>query len=111
MNDAERRNRRVRLLSETTTDDGRGGQTLAWTPVAQAPEYWAEHRATSSREFLQAGALQNVGSCFFEMDRGNGVTIKHRIYWPLRLKTFEIVAVRDSDQDYGVELECNEVDS
>jgi SPP1 family predicted phage head-tail adaptor len=105
------RNRRVKLLAETKVDDGRGGQTVSWTPIAQATEVWASHSALSAREFLQAGAVQNIGSCLFEMDRRTGVTIKHRIYWPLRDKTFEIVSERDSDVDYGVELECNEVDS
>lgn len=105
------RNRRVQLLAPTTANDGRGGQSVTYTSVALAPRVWAAHRDTSAREYLQAGALQNIGSCFFEMDRRTGVTIRHRIYWPLRSKTFEIVAMRDSEQDYGVELECNEVDS
>lgn len=103
------RNRRVTLRSETTADDGRGGRTTTWTDVS--PNVWASIHALSAREFFQAGALQNVGSYLIEMDRRTGVTIKHRIYWPLREKTFEIVMVRDSEQDYGVELECNEVDS
>jgi SPP1 family predicted phage head-tail adaptor len=108
---AGNRNRRVKLLAETKTDDGRGGQAVTWTPIAQATEVWAAFRSLSAREFLQAGSLQNVGSCTFEMDRRTGVTIKHRIYWPLKGKTYEIVSEADSEIDYGVTLECNEVDS
>lgn len=92
-------------------DDGRGGEVVTYTPIAEAAPVWASIQALSSREFLQAGALQNVGNWELEMDRRTGVTIKHRIYWPLRSKTFEIVSEADSEIDYGVRLECNEVDS
>jgi hypothetical protein len=44
-----------------------------------------------------------------EMDSRLGVTIQHRLYWPLKGKTFEIVGTRDSETGYGIEFECNEV--
>jgi SPP1 family predicted phage head-tail adaptor len=108
---AGKRNRRVAILTATTSDDGRGGQAVTWTPVASAPTAWASIRALSGTEFLQAGALQNSMTHLVEMDSRLGVTIKHRLYWPLKSKTFEIVGTRDSETDYGIEFECNEADS
>jgi SPP1 family predicted phage head-tail adaptor len=110
-NSAGQRNRRVAILTATTADDGRGGQAVTWTPVAQAPTAWASIRSLSGAEFLQAGALQNSMTHLVEMDSRLGVTIQHRLYWPLKGKTFEIVGTRDSETGYGIEFECNEVDS
>jgi SPP1 family predicted phage head-tail adaptor len=101
--------RRLTIRRSVTADDGRGGQTLTWADVATV---WASVEGLSTREFLQAGALQNAGTHIVRLRHRDDVTIKHRLYWPLRDKTFEILSFRETDRLMaGLELECIEVDS
>jgi SPP1 family predicted phage head-tail adaptor len=101
--------RRLTIRQSVTADDGRGGQTLTWTDVATV---WASVEGLSTREFLQAGALQNASTHIVQMRYRDDVTIKHRLYWPLRSKTFEILSFRETERrDAGLEMECIEVDS
>jgi SPP1 family predicted phage head-tail adaptor len=102
-------NRRVTIRRSVTVDDGRGGQTVtSWPDVDTV---WASIEPLSSREFLQAGALQNAMTHIVRIRYRDDVTIKHRLYWALRGTTFEILSMREtSQQEAGLELECVEVD-
>lgn len=100
--------KRLTIRRQVTADDGRGGRTQSWSDVATV---WASVDGLSTREFLQAGAIQNAMTHIVQMRYRDDVTIKHRLYWALRGKTFEILSFRETSRAQGLEMECVEVDS
>jgi SPP1 family predicted phage head-tail adaptor len=107
---AGERDKRVTIRRESTADDGRGGQTVTWTDLS--PKWWVSIESQSSREFLQAGALQNAGTHFVRGLYRNDVRIKDRLYWTLRGLIFEVASRREVwTPVHELELECIEADS
>jgi SPP1 family predicted phage head-tail adaptor len=83
------------LQSETTADDGSGGQTVAWSDV---DDVWCDKQELSGREFLQAGVLQNAPTHRVRLRYRTDVTAKSRFYSVDEVKTYEVVSPpRDVD--------------
>jgi SPP1 family predicted phage head-tail adaptor len=107
---AGERDKRVTIRSATTTDDGRGGHPVTYTDVS--PKWWVSIDSQASREFLQAGALQNAETHTVRGLYRSDVRIKDRLYWELRGLIMEVVSRRELTTPVReLELECVEVDS
>jgi SPP1 family predicted phage head-tail adaptor len=107
---AGERDKRVTIRRESTADDGRGGRTVTWTDVS--PKWWVSIESLSTREFLQAGALQNTGTHTVRGLYRSDVRIKDRLYWALPGLIFEVVSRREAwTPVHELELECVEADS
>jgi SPP1 family predicted phage head-tail adaptor len=90
-------------------DDGRGGQTVTWADV---DDDWFSVQSIGTREYLQAGALQNAMAHTLRGRYRSDMTVKHRLYWQARLLVLTVVSLRDPDgRGRELELECVEVDS
>lgn len=97
------------IRSASTVDDGRGGQTLAWV---DGDSEWFSVRSLGTREYLQAGALQNAAAHTVRCRYRSDLTVKHRLYWIARAISLSIVALGDpGGRGRELELECVEVDS
>ena len=95
------------VLTETTSDDGEGGQEVDWVP---GTVIWGEKRPYTSREQALAGALQNVVTYQVYTHFLAGLTSKNRLRqsYP-EGPDLQIVSVRDPDQrSKHLELECTE---
>lgn len=107
---AGERDKRVTIRRETTADDGRGGQTVTWADLS--PKWWVSIDSQSSREFLQAGALQNAQTHIVHGLYRSDVMVKDRLYWQLRGLIMEVISRRElTTPARELELECVEVDS
>lgn len=106
-----RLDRRLTISTPTTSDDGAGGQTVTWSTLARV---WGSMQAQASREYLQGTAIQDAATVFWRIRYRDDVTVKQRVRWDTRSKTYEIVGVRELDEfgrNRWLELECVEVDS
>jgi SPP1 family predicted phage head-tail adaptor len=100
---------RLTVRRSTTSDDGRGGQVVTWADVNTDR---GAVEALGTREFLQAGALQNAMAHMVRMRYRSDLTVKDRIYWADRSVLLSIVSLRDPNgRGRELEVECVEVDS
>lgn len=100
---------RMVIRSATTSDDGRGGQTVTWSDIGNVQ---ARVRSLGTREYLQSGAMQNAMAHALETRYQSILTVKQRLYWTARGLLMEIVALDDPDGlGEQLNLECVEVDS
>jgi SPP1 family predicted phage head-tail adaptor len=107
---AGERDKRVTIRRESTADDGRGGQTVTWTDLS--PKWWVSIESLSTREFLQAGALQNTGTHIVHGLYRSDVRIKDRLYWESESLILEVVSRKKLTTPVReLELECVEADS
>lgn len=106
--DAGQLDRRLTPRTPTTTDDGHGGQAVAWT---DGDPIWARVRELSGRESLTAGAISSRPVYVVTIRYRSDIVTTMRLHWAARAKTMEIVAVRDVDEgrNQWLELECVEV--
>lgn len=99
----------LQILTPTTSNDGRGGQTTTW-PTSGVP-VWGAVRAATSREQASAGALQTVATHMVLVHFDTRITADKRLKrvgWPG--PTLEIVGLRDPDgHRMYMELACAEV--
>lgn len=97
------------IRRQSTSDDGRGGETVSWPDVG---DDWFSVESLGTREFLQAGALQNAMGHTVRCRYRSDLTVKHRLYWIARSLVLSVVSLRDPDgRGRELELECFEVDS
>ena len=99
----------LQLLTPTTVDDGRGGQTTTWPTAGTA--VWGYVRAASSREQAAAGALQTVASHVVEVHYDARITADKRLRRVAPAgPTLEIVGVQDQDgRQRTMVITCAEV--
>jgi SPP1 family predicted phage head-tail adaptor len=102
-------NQRMTIRGASTSDDGRGGQAVTWADVDTD---WFSARSVGTREYLQAGALQNAAAHTVRCRYRPDLTVKHRLYWIARSLVLSIVSIGDPDgRGRELEMECVEVDS
>lgn len=107
MSSAGARCRRVQLQAPTTTDDGVGGQTVAWAPVEVL---WAEFLPLSTREALQAGGLRALVPVVARLPYRATLAVTCRLVDLRTGTTYEVQALRDVDgRQREHELELVEV--
>lgn len=99
----------LQLLTPTTADDGRGGQTTTW-PATGVP-LWGYVRAASNREQAAAGALQTVATHIVEVHYDSRITADKRLRRVApAAPPLEIVGIRDLDgKQRTLVLDCAEV--
>jgi SPP1 family predicted phage head-tail adaptor len=88
--DAGRLRHRVRIEAAVRTEDGGGGASETWMPVAEA---WAEIKPASGDEGLSADAIRGRVSHVLHLRAGISVEPEMRIAFGNRV--FEIRAVID----------------
>jgi SPP1 family predicted phage head-tail adaptor len=104
---AGRRGTRVQVLEPVTTTDGQGGQTVAWSI---REELWAELVALTTREMLQAGALQVNIPVLARIPFRSTLPVTARVKDVESGKSYEVLSSRDPDSKrVTLELELAEV--
>lgn len=96
-----------RVLTQVTTDDGEGGQTVTWTPGLTI---WGEKIPLTAREQALAGAMQNIVSYHVYTHWFRGLTSENRLRqtYP-QGPDLQILGVRDPDsKSKHLELDCTE---
>lgn len=105
---AEELDKRVTLQKRVETDDGGGGQTIAWTDTVTV---WAKIEPGRGREFLAAQQLRPELSHMVTMRYRPTVTAKHRLKYLSRgtMRLFLVHAVTDPlERHERLVLYCSE---
>lgn len=80
---------KVTVQTATTSNDGRGGQTVSWAnTVTDLP---AHVDPRSGREFMQAGSLRNAQQHQVRLSYSSSVTIKSRLVRQPSGPTYEVL--------------------
>lgn len=98
----------VRLRIPPGTDDGRGGQTGAWT---NGHSFWADIRPVQAREQAIAGALQSIATHRVRTYYDTRITVLKRLERLAPEGTeLQIVGVHDVEgRQVWMDVDCAEV--
>lgn len=90
---AGRLRHRIKIQSLGLADDGMGGQTEAWSDMANV---WASIEPLTGKELFIAQQVESNVTHKITMRYLAGITTKHRILFGSRV--FEIVSIRDEEE-------------
>ena len=98
----------MRVRIPTPTDDGQGGQSVAWT---DGSSIWGDIRPVSAREQAIAGAIQTIATHRVTTHYDARLTVERRLARVAPEGTeLQILGIRDPDGKQRVlELDCAEV--
>lgn len=83
----------VEIQQQIETPDGAGGRAVSWLTVATV---WAQVRAVSGREQIEAGALSNVQAWRVRIRWRSGIGITNRLVY--RGTYLNVRSASDPDQ-------------
>ena len=102
---------RITIQVNTTSTDNQGGRSSSWGTLATV---WAQVRAATTREALQARAITSETNYVVTVRYRSDVTAKNRILWTpswssgTAAKTLEIRGVRPMRKEQTLQIDCGE---
>ena len=88
----------IAIQVQTDTADNMGGFTTAWADVSGMGAVPASVWPLKSKEAIDALKLESPVTHRIRIRHRSGITTKHRIYWPDKSKTFNIISIINPDE-------------